>query len=190
MVGIGLVVVNEACCLLCCGSSWSSINKKEKEDIMGIVELDVKATCRLAKLVTDQYVLKDFHIQLDKLYILQNLGPNKVLKDTKINKTLKKLRDELLEVKGCSVGLEWISKHGNTMSDSSVTMGCDIQLAKESGVKLFGFLPENEFYKIDYLKWKGEGFSEFFDEEMYRIWNKNTGFLNGFRDILLISLEV
>ena len=140
MVGIGLVVVNEACCLLCCGSSWSSINKKEKEDIMGIVELDVKATCRLAKLVTDQYVLKDFHIQLDKLYILQNLGPNKVLKDTKINKTLKNLRDDLLEVKGCSVGLEWISKHGNTMSDSSVTMCCDIQLAKESGVKLIFYM--------------------------------------------------
>ena len=107
---------------------------------MDIVELDVKATCRLAKLVTDQYVLKDFHIQLDKLYILQNLGPNKVLKDTKINKTLKKLRDEILEVKGYSVGLEWISKHGNTMSNSSVTMGCDIQLAKESGVKLIFYM--------------------------------------------------
>ena len=68
-------------------------------------------------------------------------------------------------------------------------MGCDIQLAKESGVKLFGFLLKNEFYKIDYLKWKGEGFSEFFDEETYLVWDKNAGFLNGFRDILLRTLR-
>ena len=68
-------------------------------------------------------------------------------------------------------------------------MGCDVQHAKESGVKLFGFLPKNEFFKIDYLKWKGEWFSEFFDEETYLVWDKNTGFLNGFRDILLRTLR-
>ncbi|XP_023888481.1 uncharacterized protein LOC112000560 [Quercus suber] len=38
---------------------------------------------------------------------------------------------------------------------------------------------------MDYPKWKGEGFYEFFDEETYRIWDKDTGFPKGFRDILL-----
>ena len=73
---------------------------------MDIVELDVKATCQWAKLVTDRYGLRDFHIQLDTLHIPQNLGPNKVLNDTDIDKTLKKLRDDLLEGKSYSVGLE------------------------------------------------------------------------------------
>lgn len=123
------------------------------------------------------------------LYIPQKLVPNKVLKDTEIDKTLKKLWDELLEGKGYSARFEWISKHCNMVVNLFSTMGCDIQLAKESGVKLFGFLPENEFYKINYLKWKGEGFSKFFDEETYLVWDKNTGFLNSFRDILLRTLR-
>ena len=111
------------------------------------------------------------------------------MKDIEIDKTLKKLRDELLEGKGYSVGFEWISKHCNMVANSFATMSCDIQLAKEGGVKLFGFLPENEFYKIEYLKWKGEGFSEFFDEEVYLVWDKNTRFLNCFKDILLRILR-
>ena len=64
-------------------------------------------------------------------------------------------------------------------------MGCDIQFAKEGGADLSGFLLEKEFYAIDYPKWKGEGFSEFFDEETYRIWDKDAEFPKGFRDILL-----
>ena len=64
-------------------------------------------------------------------------------------------------------------------------MGCDIQFAKEGGADLSGFLLEKEFYAMDYPKWKGEGFSEFFDEETYRIWDKDIGFPKGFRDILL-----
>ena len=64
-------------------------------------------------------------------------------------------------------------------------MGCDIQFAKEGGADLSGFLPEKEFYAMDYPKWKGEGFSEFFDEETYQIWDKDAGFPKGFRDILL-----
>ena len=86
--------------------------------------------------------MKDFHIQLDTLHILQNLGPNKVSKDTEIDKTLKKLRDDLLEGKGYNVELEWSSKHCNIVANSFATMDCDIQFAKESGVNLFGFLPE------------------------------------------------
>ena len=64
-------------------------------------------------------------------------------------------------------------------------MGCDIQFAKEGGADLSGFLPEKEFYAMDYPKWKGEGFFEFFDEETCWIWDKDAGFPKGFRDILL-----
>ena len=56
--------------------------------------------------VIDQYGLKDFHIQLDTLHIPQNLVPNKVLKDIEIDKTVKKLRDDLGEGKSYSVELE------------------------------------------------------------------------------------
>ena len=68
-------------------------------------------------------------------------------------------------------------------------MGCDIQLAKESGAKLSGFLSKEEFYKMDYPKWKGEGFLEFFDDKTYHIWDKNTEFPNNFKDILLRTLR-
>ena len=64
-------------------------------------------------------------------------------------------------------------------------MGCDIQFANEGEADLFGFLLEKEFYAMDYPKWKGEGFFEFFDEETCWIWDKDAGFPKGFRDILL-----
>ena len=83
------------------------------------------------------------------------------MKDIEIYKTLKKLRDELLEGKGYSVGLEWISKHCNMVANSFATMSCDIQLVKEGGVKLFGFLPENEFYKIEFLSGREKDFQSF-----------------------------
>ena len=38
---------------------------------------------------------------------------------------------------------------------------------------------------MGYPKWKEEGISEFFDEETYRIWDKDAGFPKGFKDILL-----
>ncbi|KAK7841554.1 hypothetical protein CFP56_015336 [Quercus suber] len=100
LAGTGLVVVDQAYYPLCCGTSWSSINRKG--DVVDNLELDVKA---------------------------------------------------------CADG--------------------------RSGADLSGFLPEKEFYAMDYPKWKGEGFYEFFDEETYRIWDKDTGFPKGFRDILL-----
>ena len=59
-------------------------------------------------------------------------------------------------------------------------MSCDIQFAKEGGADLSGFLPEKEFYAMGYPKWKEERFSEFFDEETYRIWDKDAGFPKGF----------
>ena len=45
------------------------------------------------------------------LHIPRNLVQNKVLKDTSFDKTLKKIRDELLEGKGFSVELEWVRRH-------------------------------------------------------------------------------
>ena len=42
---------------------------------------------------------------------------------------------------------------------------------------------------MDYPKWKGEGFLEFFDDKTYHIWDKNTEFPNNFKDILLRTLR-
>ncbi|KAF3960475.1 hypothetical protein CMV_014814 [Castanea mollissima] len=197
LAGTGLFVVDQAyyplCCgtswickayyPLCCGTSWSSIDRKG--GVLDNLELDVKAVCQWAKLVTDRYGLKDFHIQVDTLHIPQNLAQDKVLKDTPIDKTLKKIRDELLEGKGFSVELDWVSRHCNAVANSFAAIGSDVQFAKEGGADLSGFLLEKEFYAMNYPKWKGEGFSEFFDEESYRIWDKDTGFPKGFKEILL-----
>jgi len=79
-----------------------------------------------------------FHIQVDTLHIPRNLVQNKALKDTSIHiprnlvqnkalkdtsidKTLKKIRDELLEGKGFSVELEWVSRHCNAVENSFAT---------------------------------------------------------------------
>ena len=63
----------------------------------------------------------NFNIQVDTLHIPQNLVQNKVLKDTSIDKTLKKRRDELLRGMGFSVELEWVSKHCNAVANSFAT---------------------------------------------------------------------
>nr|POF21934.1 hypothetical protein CFP56_50090 [Quercus suber] len=88
----GLAVVDQAYYPLCCGTSWSSINRKR--DVVDNLELDVKA---------------------------------------------------------CADGRSWL------------------RIDMEGRADLSGFLPEKEFYAMDYPKWKGEGFYEFFDEETYRI---------------------
>ncbi|XP_075656766.1 uncharacterized protein LOC142626924 isoform X2 [Castanea sativa] len=133
----------------------------------------------------DRYGLKDFYIQVDTLHIPQNLAQDKVFKDTPIDKTLKKIRDELLEGKGFSVELDWVSRHCNAVANSFAAIGSDVQFAKEGGADLSGFLLEKEFYAMNYPKWKGEGFFEFFDEESYQIWDKDIGFPKGFKEILL-----
>ncbi|KAF3960474.1 hypothetical protein CMV_014813 [Castanea mollissima] len=107
----------------------------------------------------DRYGLKDFHIQ--------------------------KIRDELLEGKSFSVELDWVSRHCNAVANSFAAIGSDVQFAKEGEADLSGFLLEKEFYAMNYPKWRGEGFFEFFDVESYRIWDKDTGFPKGFKEILL-----
>jgi len=139
----------------------------------------------LSKISLKPFGNPDFHIQVDTLHTPQNLVQNKVLKHTSIDKTLKKIRDELLEGKSFSVELEWVSRHCNAVANSFATWVVISNLQRKVGLICLVLYLRRSSMQWTILSGREKGFLSFFDEETYRIWDKDAGFPKGFRDILL-----
>ena len=103
----------------------------------------------------------DFNIQVDTLHIPRNLVQNKVLKDTSIDKTLKKRRDELLRGMGFSVELEWVSKHCNAVANSFATWVVISNLQRKVGLICLVFYLRRSSMQWAILSGRKKGFLSF-----------------------------